>query len=76
MESKAPVRHAQRENSSNSKRAGAKHAAKHDAAFMKAWRETLEASMQPRDESAPTAKQRMDALRARLVARGNATGSS
>ena len=73
MESKAPVRHPLAIANLKKQR---QRSAKQDVSLMKAWRETRAASMQPRDDSAPTAKQRMDALRARLVARGDAAGSS
>ena len=69
MESKAPARHPSSKDHRRSRQAESKHSAKQGAAFMEAWKATREASMQPRDDSAPTAKQRPDALRARVVGR-------
>ena len=57
----------------------AKHAkvfeAKQQAAFLEWWQEARESTLKPREESAPTAKERLDALKGRLAAK-NAVAST
>ena len=44
-----------------------------EAAFKEWWLESRATSLQPRKESLPSAKQRLEAVRLRVVARGDAT---
>ena len=48
-------------------------ASRQEAAFMEVWREHRAVAMQPRSEALPSAQSRMEALRARIVGRGNPT---
>ena len=48
-------------------------AARQEAAFMEEWRESRSISMQPRKEELPSARDRLEAVRARFLARCDAT---
>jgi len=57
---------------SSVKRAQAGFAARQEATFQDWWRESRSQSLRPRVDSAPSAKERLDALKARVAARGMA----
>ena len=58
---------------SSAKRAQVGIVAREAVAFKEWWLESRATYLQPRRESLPSAKQRMEALRLRIVARGQAT---
>ena len=49
--------------------------ARQEAAFMEWWRESRNHSLQPRSSDAPTAAQRLEALRSRVLARQGANSA-